>query len=40
MNQNPMLTFETTQGPTTGRPGRHRAAGLTNAVYDLACVLG
>jgi len=24
----------------TGRPGRHRAGGLTNAVYDLACVLG
>jgi hypothetical protein len=24
----------------TGRPGRHRASGLTNAVYDLACVLG
>ena len=24
----------------TCRPGRHRAAGLTNAVYDLACVLG
>ena len=24
----------------TGRPGSHRAAGLTNAVYDLACVLG
>ena len=24
----------------TGRPGRHRAAGLNNAVYDLACVLG
>lgn len=24
----------------TGRPGRHRAAGLTNAVYGLACVLG
>jgi pterin-4a-carbinolamine dehydratase len=24
----------------TGRPGRHRSAGLTNAVYDLACVLG
>jgi pterin-4a-carbinolamine dehydratase len=24
----------------TGRPGRHRAAGLTNAVYDLACALG
>jgi hypothetical protein len=24
----------------TGRPGRHRTAGLTNAVYDLACVLG
>lgn len=24
----------------TGRPGRHRTAGLTYAVYDLACVLG
>jgi pterin-4a-carbinolamine dehydratase len=24
----------------TGRPGNHRAAGLINAVYDLACVLG
>lgn len=24
----------------TGRPGRHRASRLTNAVYDLACVLG
>jgi hypothetical protein len=24
----------------TGLPGRHRTAGLTNAVYDLACVLG
>lgn len=24
----------------TGRPGRHRSSGLTNAVYDLACVLG
>ena len=24
----------------TGRPGRHRAAGLTNAVYGLACELG
>jgi pterin-4a-carbinolamine dehydratase len=24
----------------TGRPGRHRTAGITNAVYDLACVLG
>ena len=33
MNQNPMLTF-------TGRPGSHRAAGFTNAVYDLACGLG
>ena len=24
----------------TGRPGRRRGAGLTNTVYDLACVLG
>ena len=24
----------------TGRPGRHRAAGLINAVYGLACELG
>jgi pterin-4a-carbinolamine dehydratase len=24
----------------TGRSGRHRASGITNAVYDLACVLG
>lgn len=24
----------------TGRPVRRRAAGITNAVYDLACVLG
>ena len=24
----------------TGRPGSHRAAGLTNAVYALACALG
>ncbi len=23
-----------------GRPNRHRASGLTNAVYDLACTLG
>ena len=40
MNQNPMLTFETTQGAIPGRPGSHRAAGLTNAVYAQACVLG
>ena len=33
MNKNPMLTF-------TDRPGSHRAAGITNAVYDLACVPG
>jgi pterin-4a-carbinolamine dehydratase len=24
----------------TGRPGSHRTAGITTAVYDLACVLG
>ena len=33
MNKNPMLKF-------TGRTVSHRAAGITNAVYDLACVPG